>query len=263
MQRFLEIPVGKETLAACLHTPRPGATSVAAPVVVCSHGLTGTRLGSCYRFVRLGRLLAEQNMACLRFDYRGCGESDGRFEDVTAFTLIEDLRAAIRAVDHLPGCDPTRIGIVASSFGAFTASQIASEIDALRCAVFWAPVAEVRELSKQQMPAAAWELLKTQGWVDHLGQRLSARFFSELPDRDGPELLAEVRKPLLVYHARGDKQVPPTHGRAYEAALKAAGVEAQFEELDAEDHGMRSVAANELLVEGTLGWMRRFLHPEV
>ena len=79
MQSYIEIAVGVEKLAACLHTPEPGRFGSAAPVVVCCHGLTGTRVGSCYRFVTLARRLAERNVASLRFDFRGCGESGGVF----------------------------------------------------------------------------------------------------------------------------------------------------------------------------------------
>lgn len=263
MQMFMSISVGRQKLAACLHRPEPQRSTVAAPVVICCHGLTGSRVGACFRMVTLGRRLADENIACLRFDFRGCAESDGRFEDMSVPTLMEDLHAVVAAVDRLPGCDPTRIGIVGSSFGALTASQVACDIGALRCLVFWAPVAEMRSLINGEMTDAAWAFLREHGWIEHHGLRLGAGFFDRIPEVEAPARLAEAGQPLLIFHGTGDAQVPIDHGRAYEAALVKAGVEVRFEAIAADDHAMRSLAANETIIDGTVAWFRRFLHPEV
>jgi exosortase A-associated hydrolase 1 len=53
------------------------------------------RVGSHRQFVQLARALADAGVPCLRFDYRGMGDSDGEprtFEDID-----EDLRAAVDA----------------------------------------------------------------------------------------------------------------------------------------------------------------------
>lgn len=259
MQTFLEIPVGRQKLAACLHRPEVGRGAPPAPLVICCHGLTGNRVGACFRMVSLGRRLAAENIACLRFDFRGCGESDGRFQDLSIPTLREDLRAVVAAVPTFPGCDPARIGIVGSSFGALTASLTAGRISALRCLVFWAPVAEAGSLIDRKMTDAAWTFLRGHGWVEHHGMRLGAAFFDQIPDVDGPAMLAEAARPLLIYHAAGDEQVPIRHGRAYEAALKKAGAVVQLEPIEADDHAMRSVAASDTILDGTVTWLRRFL----
>ena len=262
MQTFLEIPVGRQKLAACLHRPSPGSTQVASPVVVCCHGLTGTRVGTGYRMVRVARRLVKQNIACLRFDFRGCGESEGRFEDLTVSTLVEDLHAAIHMIDHLPGCDPTRIGLIGSSMGAYTAALVAPELFTLRCAAFWSPVADVRNLADRIMTDETRHLLEEQGYLDHNGQRLSRPFFDKIPDTDAPAALAKTPHPLLIFHGTADQSVPIEHGRAYEAATKNAGGEVRFEEVPGGDHSLRSVEVGDLIVLNTVAWMRRFLHPE-
>ena len=255
-QTHISIPAGNETLSAFLTMP-PGDGS--APLVVTCHGLTGTRVGTCYRFVRLARRLATEGIACLRFDFRGCGESDGRFENLSPPRLIEDLLAVLDAARDRVGVDPTRLGLVGSSFGAFTIASASDRVRNLKCAVFWAPVADARKLVDRDMNQTAWQLLRRQGWLDHNGHRLGAAFFDNLPDADGPSILASRACPLLVYHGAGERQVPIEHGRAYERAIESAGVEASLHELDVEDHGMRSVAANDAILDGTVAWLRRFL----
>ncbi|HVP13411.1 MAG TPA: hypothetical protein VMV94_19720, partial [Phycisphaerae bacterium] len=151
---------------------------------------------------------------------------------------------------------------VASSFGAFTTSQIAAEIPALRCLVFWAPVADAQLLIQREMNEAAWKLLRDQGWIEHYGHRLGATFFETLPTTDAPASLAKCGRPLLIYHGRGDQWVSLEHSRAYEKAVQDAKGNVWLQLLEVDDHAMRSVAANETILDGTIAWLRRFLHPE-
>jgi exosortase A-associated hydrolase 1 len=53
------------------------------------------RVGSHRQFVQLSRALARQGIACLRFDCRGMGDSDGRSRDFT--DIHEDIAAAVDA----------------------------------------------------------------------------------------------------------------------------------------------------------------------
>lgn len=257
MINFLEIPIGNQKLAASLHYP--SQVHGRAPLVICCHGLTGSRMGSCFRMVALGRHLAERGIACLRFDFRGCGESDGRFIDLTTATLSEDLFAVIAAVRNMPQYDSDRLGIVGSSYGAFTAALAVEQIKGLRCLAFWAPVADVHALVREQMPPIAWEFLRQHGWVDHHGMPLGTAFFEQLPGTNGPSALAQAPCPLLIYHGTKDQQVPAAHGSSYEAAMKACGLECRMVTIETSDHGMRSVKLNEQIVQDTAAWMQRFL----
>ncbi len=262
MQQFMHIPVGGEQLAACLHVPDSTRLTGAAPVVLCCHGLTGTRVGSCYRFVQLARRLVASNIACLRFDFRGCGESDGRFEDVTVSQLVEDVNAALATLDDAMGCDVSRLGVAASSFGALTASLALADEAALTCLALWAPVARMQPLVERSLDGQAKALLDRQGWLDHNGHRLSRAFLSQIPDHDAPTELAKRPRPTLIFHGRGDQSVPIEHGEAYQTALRAAGADVRLEILPTDDHGMRSVALNEKIIDGSAQWFRRFLQPE-
>ena len=248
-------------MAASLHLPSTQKTAEPPPIVVCCHGLTGTRIGTCYRFVRLARRLVERNIACLRFDFRGCGESDGRFRDMRVESLTEDLRAAIATLDDLPQVQATRLGIVASSFGAYTTALVSESLASLSCVVMWAPVADAGSLIDRDMTEEGRVFLNAHGWVEHHGLRLGRVFVDQIPDADAPALLAKNPKPLLVFHGNGDRLVPVDHGRAYVSAIAEAGGEARLEALPVDDHGMRTVAANDAIIEGSVDWFCRFLQP--
>ncbi len=257
----IEITVGKERMAAVLELPeaperRPPR---ACPIVICCHGLTGTRIGTCYRFVRLARRLTACGIGCLRFDFRGCGESDGEFVDVTAPRLVEDVRAVVAAVERAPGCDASRIGIAASSFGAFTTALAAGQVEGLRCLVFWALVADPRAIIDRDMTAEAWDFLGRHGWIDHRGLRMGRSFVEGIPHVNAAAELARSARPLLIFHGRGDRHIPISQAEAYRDAMIAAGGEARLEALPLDDHAMRGVAANEEIVEESVAWLRRYL----
>ncbi len=260
--RSIEITVGRERLAAVLELPStaPDGAQRPCPVAICCHGLTGTRIGTCYRFVRLARRLTAAGIGCLRFDFRGCGESDGEFVEVTARRLVQDLKAAVAVVEESSACDASRVGIVASSFGAFTTALAAHDLAGLRCLVFWAPVADPRAIIDRDMTEEAWRFLRTHGWIDHRGVRMGRAFVEEIPDVDAAAELARSPRPLLIFHGRGDAHIPISHAEAYRDAMLAAGGEATLEALPLEDHAMRTVEANEQLIERSATWFQRFLH---
>lgn len=258
MQSHLDIPVGDQRIAACLHRPeRP--TDAPWPIVIYCHGLTGSRFGTSYRLVTLARRLAESGIACLRFDFRGCGESDGRFEDVTPRTLFEDLIAVHEALVKMSELDHERVALVGSSFGAYTSARVAPRISGLRCMVFLAPVADPHALTQRDMTDTAWAFLRKRGWIDHHGLPLAAAFLDGLPKENVPTLLASTPRPLLIYHAAGDLNVPIEQGRAYESAMRRVGAAVELHALDASDHGMRSVEASKMIVDGSLQWLTRHL----
>lgn len=257
MQRFLEIPKGALKLAACIH--HPGKSAV--PIVICCHGLTGTKIGSSYRLVAIARLLEPAGIATIRFDFAGCGESEGRFEEVTAGSQLDDLRAVIAFLQAGSEFDMSRVAIVGSSFGAYTAARATHLLSGLRCSVFLAPVADPRRLTDQGMPPAAVDLLRKRGWVDHHGLKLCTPFFDTLPTEDVPAMLARAGAPLLVFHGQRDDQVPISEGRSYEKALNAAGVPVDLRVLDTADHGMRGVEFTEKIVNESVDWLTRHLSP--
>ncbi len=92
--RPVEFSCEDAMLAGILH---PGADAARLGVVIVVGG-PQTRVGSHRQFLLLARTLAEAGYPCLRFDYRGMGDSEGEprdFEHIDA-----DIRAAIDCLFH-------------------------------------------------------------------------------------------------------------------------------------------------------------------
>lgn len=74
---------------------------------------------------RLAEALAERGVAALRADPRGCGASDGSWEEVTLFAKIDDARDLLAAIRGRSELDLRRSGIVGHGEGAGIALAVA------------------------------------------------------------------------------------------------------------------------------------------
>ena len=111
---FVEFMSQNRKIAGKLHLP----DGEQPPVVVGSHGLEGS-MESAKQSI-LARILPEMGVAFLRFDHRGCGNSEGNFiTDTSLKTRVQDL---ISGVNHLLGLGKTRpeVMLFGSSLGGAT-----------------------------------------------------------------------------------------------------------------------------------------------
>ncbi|MBR4674784.1 MAG: alpha/beta fold hydrolase [Victivallales bacterium] len=83
-----------------LSTPTEGTCRRA---VVFTHGWSGNRNGPAGILTTLSRALAAQGCACLRFDFRGRGESGGDGLKATLATMSDDLQKAAQTLLELTG----------------------------------------------------------------------------------------------------------------------------------------------------------------
>jgi exosortase A-associated hydrolase 1 len=100
METAFVFPCGEDALVGILHgTARPARRGVVIVV-----GGPQYRAGAHRQYVLLARALAEAGTPCLRFDYRGMGDSDGDFAGFES--CGEDIAAAVDALlTHQPGLD--------------------------------------------------------------------------------------------------------------------------------------------------------------
>ena len=98
-------------LRGILHIPNDEK----GPVVIGSHGLVSSSISP--KQIELAKRCSEFGIAFFRFDHRGCGKSQGDFNEVTSLNArIIDMLNAIKTI-HSHGYMGCRIGLFGSSLG--------------------------------------------------------------------------------------------------------------------------------------------------
>ena len=106
-------------ISGVVHVPsglRPGERRAAFLVL---HGFGSNKTSS--NTMQPTKVLSDLGYVVLRFDMRGCGESEGEPGRVICLEQVEDTRSALGFLASHPAVDPARIGLIGSSFGGAVA----------------------------------------------------------------------------------------------------------------------------------------------
>lgn len=131
MEKQVEFKVGNEILQGSLFIPNGNGPF---PGVVFYHGRGSSRK----RYLEISKRLADRGFTALAFDFRGCGESDGKFEDKTQRMGTEDARAGLEFILG-QNVDRNRIGIMGTSFGGFVTALIIPDFSFVKSIVLRVP----------------------------------------------------------------------------------------------------------------------------
>jgi len=261
-----EIPVRfeneKQTLVGMMHLPdaRP-----AYPCVVFLHSYTGNRIGEHRLLVKAARELSGSGMACLRFDFRGSGESEGDFADVTLEGELSDARAAIKFLSDFKGIDPERIGLVGIGFGASVAACISADNEVNSMAL-WSPSAFVDYLVERDgevvkdpyawLPPNFKEAVKKRGRVDIGGFLRGKGFFESIKKLDPMRDIARYGGPVLIIHGSEDQVMSPVNSELMYDNVKG---QRRLVIIDDADHTFSSVHWERQVIDATRAWFEETL----
>ncbi|WP_270254032.1 alpha/beta hydrolase [Lactobacillus johnsonii] len=178
------------------------------------HGFTANRNTSLLK--EITNSLRDENIASVRFDFNGHGDSDGKFENMTVLNEIEDANAILNYVKTDPHV--RNIYLVGHSQGGVVASMLAGLYpDLIKKVVLLAPAATLKS-----------DALKgnTQGVTynpDHIPDRLPfkdltlggfyLRIAQQLPIY---EVSAQFTKPVCLIHGTDDTVVSPNASKKYD-----------------------------------------------
>jgi len=201
-----------------LHLPSGRRKS---PVVVMCHGFTGSRLEAHFLFVKAARKFCADGLAALRFDFRGSGESGGRFEDMTIPGEIADALGAISLVARHPALDSRRIGLLGLSLGGLVAANAASRDRRVRSLALWCPSADPLAMMKRIL---SWggNARRTGGILDIGGLGLGPAFSRNPRAVDPVSALRKCRRPfpILVLKGGADKTISMDENGLYMDGLR-------------------------------------------
>lgn len=106
-------------LAGNLHLPDSYRQGERLPAFIVLHGFIGSKDDSHAEL--MARMFCDWGYAALRFDFRGCGMSEGERGYVLCHDQVADAKNALNWLVQRPEIDPARIGVIGHSFGAAVA----------------------------------------------------------------------------------------------------------------------------------------------
>jgi pimeloyl-ACP methyl ester carboxylesterase len=182
---------------------------------------------------RLADALAQRGVASLRCDLRGCGGSEGAWEQVDLFTRIDDARDMVATMRSHGSLDLRRTGIVGHGAGAGIAISVAISDPAISALTLIGPGARsYRDLlrravgvrSRSPMPSSHPLVRALDRWSEEIIERAERREPAISLRLDGGERLEltlagieqEIHTPARALVTMLHRSVGLVHGEADE-----------------------------------------------
>jgi alpha-beta hydrolase superfamily lysophospholipase len=233
-EQHLEILSDGLKLRAVLNAPDTHSW----PLVILCHGLLSYKDSSKYR--QLAQVFSRESIATVRFDFRGCGESEGLLSESSISRRWKDLQRVIDQSRNLEDFDG-RLGLLGSSLGGYLALLEASQNSKVRCAGVWSAPSHLLDLARR-LPEVSPVEFSQECYQDLLKVELLPR-------------LKNVHNVLIV-HGQEDQQVPPAHAwRLYEVLDEPKAIHV----LEGADHRFTASEWREEAIRLTMEWFKRFL----
>lgn len=223
---------------AWLHLPESENSNERIPAVIGSHGFLSD--GTSAKMIALAEALNEQGIAFLRLDHRGCGESEGRFAEVTSLDgRCQDLISGISILKSHPRLNG-RFGIFGSSMGGSTAISAFGKINAKAIVTLAAPVKGSSIIRRPDDPNP---------------HNLTEDFYETGLKFDISESLPLLRN-CLVFHGEADQVVPCSNANEI---INSANEPKNIIIFENGDHRITNEKHQKILIDEAVKWFVSYL----
>lgn len=242
-----------EKLSASLEIPvagKPAAYAIFAHCFTCSKNLSAV--------VNISRALTQEQIAVLRFDFTGLGDSQGDFADTNFSSNIEDLHAAY---DFLKTNYQAPEIIIGHSLGGAAVLAASGTMEAIKSVVTVGAPSDplhVKHLFSEGLDDIR---LKGEATVSIGGRpfKMKKQFLDDLEKNDLKAILGSLGKALLILHSPQDEIVGIDNARKiYEGAMHPKS----FVTLDGADHLLTNKPDSVYVGKIISAWVTRYLNLE-
>ena len=202
------------------------ASSKKQPAVILSHSSSLTHEAmSGYALA-----IAKMGYAAYCFDFCGGSDkskSDGKTDEMTVFTEVEDLRAVVKTVKSLDYVDSSNVCLLGSSQGGLVSALLADECpDDFAGMILFYPAFNIPEMVKM-----------FSGFGDFGGMMsMSEAYINSIKDFDVWSHIGKFSKPVCIIHGTADMIVPISNSE------KAVGLypSATLNKIEGANHGFNA-----------------------
>ncbi|MBI2031452.1 MAG: alpha/beta fold hydrolase [Candidatus Levybacteria bacterium] len=213
------------------------------PAVVFYHGMISQ---SKPRYIKRAEELAKVGISSLCFDFRGCGESEGKLGELTLKDWLDDSILAFDYLINQEFVDKDRIGIMGKSFGGEMAALVAEKRN-VRSIVLHAPAV---------YPDTWFDDKFT--WDEEISRkRKEYRNSEKALDNNAIRAIEKFKGSLLVVGSELDGTCPKTIVKGYYE--QAGSTDKKIEWIKGADHPLKDEFHNHQLTKLMLDWFSKTL----
>ncbi len=243
-----------QKIFAVMHRP---INKKKSPAVIMCHGLAGDKTGKFRVYVLLAEMLAKHGIISLRFDFRGSGDSEGDFSDMTIEGEVSDALTALAFLEQSPYVDTSKLGVFGRSIGGSVAILAASRFKKIKSIVTWAPLSDgeqwINQWKRLQSPNVTEEMKNTAMRIN--GQLPGDEFFKQLFSMKIKEELSSLQHvPMLHIHGENDEVVLIEHAKKYEKFRENVLEKTRFIRLPNADHDFSDMSEQSVAINETCQW---------
>jgi len=236
------------TIHAYLTLP-PGKPAKNLPTVIFPHG--GPEIRDGLGFDWWAQFMASRGYAVLQPNFRGSSGYGWNFTKASfgqwgTGKMQGDITDGVKKLIADGIADPKRICIVGAAYGGYAALAGATFTpDLYACAVSFAGLADAGSVLGNATKYTGKDSEAVNYWRSRLGTSATDAVYlaSISPARHA----GDVKVPILLIHCKNDLTVPIDQSVLEEGALKNAGKNVQFVQIDGDDHYM-TIAATRIEV---------------
>lgn len=248
-QKFDFTNVDGQNLSGRLEMPdgKPKAYALFAHCFTCSKNILAAS--------KISKYLAEKDIAVLRFDFTGLGNSEGDFANTNFSSNTEDL---LKAYESLTAKYEAPKILIGHSLGGAAVLKISSSLKEVACVVTIGAPSEAEHVS--HLFSHHETEIQNQGKAQvKLGGReftIKKQFLDDLKEHNILNDLKKTKKAFLILHSPIDNTVSIDHaGAIYQALMHPKS----FLTLDNADHLISRPEDAQYIAEVITSWSSRYL----
>lgn len=224
-------------LPSYVHLPQDYDPGVAHPLVVIPHG--GPWARDYWRLDEYSQFFSTRGYVVLRVNYRGSfgfGRSYAQagYQGINT-VMIDDIADATHAMQQAYNIDPGRIHIFGHSYGGY-----AAYLSLARYRELYASVVAV----SAPTDIAAWMKYQRRSDLDFSytfwKHALGGHTRRDLDELSPLNMVADINRPVLVFHGDRDKIIPVTQAEAIRDAFEKHDKQATVRILQQQGHSIRN-----------------------
>lgn len=196
------------------------------PVVIICHGFGSDCNRPLLRAIASD--VVQQGMIAIRFDFNGCGKSEGLFQNMTVLNEIDDLKHVINWVQHQAWAK--NISLVGHSQGGVVVSMTAGELGdkEIKCEALLAAAAVLRDDAIRGTTQGAsydpynlkQDYVELPPRMDGQTLKVGKNYIETSMTLPIYETAQNYNGPVLIVHGTQDQIVPYTYSERYHEKLK-------------------------------------------